>query len=74
MIELGSNAHNMNLGMGLAKRGSPQASDAELAGIAVRDFNGAAQRMWLQTLQTAQAVVPDCSWGFYGLPQIIYPR
>ena len=70
MLELGSNARNMNLSMELAKRGSPQASDAELAGIAVRAFNGAAQRLWLQTLQTAQAVMPDCSWGFYGLPRI----
>eukprot|EP01047_Picozoa_sp_COSAG01_P062161 COSAG01_NODE_7864_length_3019_cov_76.927080_4_plen_294_part_00 len=70
LLELGSNARIMNLSMALAKRGSPSASDAELAGIAVRAFNGAVERLWLQTLQTAQEVLPACSWGFYGLPRI----
>ena len=33
MLELGSNKRNMNLSMALAKRGSPTATDAELAQI-----------------------------------------
>ena len=70
MLELGSNEHNMNLSMALAKRGSPAASDAELAQIAVRQFNGAVQRLWLETLTTAQEVIPACNWGFYGLPRV----
>ena len=70
MLELGSNKRNMNLSMALAKRGSPAATDAELAQIAVREFNGAVQRLWLETLTTAQEAVPACNWGFYGLPRI----
>jgi hypothetical protein len=70
MLELGSNEHNMNMSMALAKRGSPTATDAELAQIAVREFNGAVQRLWLETLIAAQEVVPACNWGFYGLPRI----
>jgi hypothetical protein len=70
MLELGSNKRNMNLSMALAKRGSPTATDAELAQIAVRAFNGAVQRLWLETLTTAQEAVPACNWGFYGLPRI----
>ncbi len=70
MLELGSNEHNMNMSMALARRGSPTATDAELAQIAVREFNGAVQRLWLETLTTAQEVVSACNWGFYGLPRI----
>ena len=70
LLELGSNVRYFNASMELARRGNPTASEAELAGIAVRAFDSAAQTLWLETLRTAQSAVPACSWGYYGLPRI----
>ncbi|RCN41618.1 hyaluronoglucosaminidase [Ancylostoma caninum] len=47
-------------------------SESEIEKIAEKDFNDAARKFFIETIQLGRELRPHASWGFYGFPYCNY--
>ena len=57
----------------LVRGAHPQWSEAELVAQARSDFQDAASRFMIVTMQTVKRIRPHATWGFYMMPYVYLP-